>query len=118
MLCTSPANFKSKFKTVSPYFITICLQHTLTMKVFLNISKSLKQRSCIKLYFGNGIIAIETLKMIQKAFGNKSLSRATLLKKVANLLKMNVVPTPINIKHRRDCETDQRKSYGISPFDS
>ncbi|EFN77202.1 hypothetical protein EAI_10974, partial [Harpegnathos saltator] len=34
-------------------------------------------RMCIKFYFRNGITAIKTLEMLQKAFGDNSLSKIT-----------------------------------------
>ena len=58
-------------------FITMCLQHTLTIKAIFNMSKSLEQRSCIKFCYRNRNNATKTVKIIQKAFCDESLLRAT-----------------------------------------
>jgi len=60
-------------------------------------SKSMEQRSCIKVCVKNAINDTQTFEMLQKAFDDETLSRATALigigclKKVVNLLMIIIV---------------------------
>ena len=79
------------------------------------MNKNIKQRICLKFCIANGILCVESLKMLQKAYGESTLSKTRAFKRGRNVVKdlprsgrPSKSSTEVNIAKVKEMVTENR----------